>query len=157
MNWLSNLPHMLSAIQKSSFNSLAASDAKGLLQMAMPSFVGVVREEWPAWRGPSLPAPVAEAIQARAPKYVGKKTVVGFNVLKDFVLLQARSRVPADDLSDRELEIAQHFADGADYKSVAQSLSLSPFTVRNHLNNIYIKLGINEKASLVYELSKLTH
>ncbi len=155
LNWLSNLPHLYSAVQKSSFNSLAACNAEGLLQMAMPSFVEAVRQEWPQWRGPLLPPPVTEAILAEAPKYVGKKAVVGFHTMSDLILLRIRSRVPADDLSSRELEIARFFADGADYKTVAQSLSLSPSTVRNHLNNIYFKLDINDKTNLVSELAKL--
>ena len=63
----------------------------------------------------------------------------------------------ADDLSSRELEVAQSYADGEDYKTIAQNLSISPSTVKVHLNKIFLKLAINEKASLVAKLRQMTH
>jgi DNA-binding CsgD family transcriptional regulator len=157
MNWLTNLPHILSPKQRSSFNSIAACDTTGILQVAMPSFVDACRQEWPAWKGPSLPSCVIEVVQARLFKYVGNNVVLNMHPMDNLLLLRARSKVPADGLSTRELEVAQQFAEGIDHKSIAQALSLSPSTIRTHINNIYTKLEINNKANLASALSRLAH
>jgi FixJ family two-component response regulator len=43
------------------------------------------------------------------------------------------------------------------YKTIAINLDISPATVKTHTNNIYSKLGINDKATLGVELGKLSH
>ena len=154
-NWLTNLPHMFSAQQRSSFNALAACDNSGLLHVAMPSFVDICRKEWPLWKGPSLPQEIIDA--ASSPSYVGQSIVVSILKTNELTLLRARMKMPADKLSSRELEIAQHISSGDDYKTIAINLDISPATVKTHTNNIYAKLGINDKATLGVELSKLSH
>lgn len=156
INWLTNLPNMFSAYQRSSFNALAACDNAGLLHVAMPSFVEICREEWPSWKGPFLPHEVLETARENQ-NYIGQSIVVSMFQIKELTLLRARIKVPADKLSPRELEIAQRFAGGTDYKTIAQELSISPSTVKVHLNKIYNKLDINEKASLVAKLGQMTH
>lgn len=156
-NWLTNLPHLFSPKQRSSFSSIAACDAAGSLQVAMPSFVDSCRREWPTWKGPYLPSDVIDKLREGSQKYVGNEIAVSMRPLGDIIVLRARSKVPADELTLRELEVAQHFSDGSDYKTIAQSLALSPSTIRTHLNNIYVKLSIDNKANLVSELGKLGH
>lgn len=75
----------------------------------------------------------------------------------DLLLLRVRPKLAADDLSMRELEVAQRFSAGENHKTIAQQLSVSPSTVRGHLTNIYNKLNINGKASLVAEIQRMTH
>lgn len=156
-NWLTNLPHMLSENQRSTFNSIAACDGLGILHVAMPSFMETCRTEWESWKGPTLPKEVIDVMKKGGLKYVGKNIVVSLCRLDDLLLIRARPIIAADKLSPRELEVAQHFAAGSDYKTIAQDLSISPATIKVHLNNIYIKLEINEKASLVAEIRRLTH
>ena len=156
-NWLTNLPHLLSANQRSTFNSIAACDSFGILRVAIPSFVKTCRMEWPGWKGPSLPECVQESLRSGTLKFVGKHIVVSMFYLDDLLLLRARPIMPADDLSPRELEVAQRFAGGIDYKSIAQELSISPSTIKAHLSKIYTKLDINDKASLGEKLRQLTH
>lgn len=48
-----------------------------------------------------------------------------------------------DALSEREREVADLVSDGLCYKSIARRLDISENTVRNHLRNIYRKLGLN--------------
>ena len=53
-------------------------------------------------------------------------------------------------------QLAQQVSEGNDYKTVAQVLQLSPSTVRTHVNNIFLKLGINDKAmigNLLWQMS----
>ena len=64
-------------------------------------------------------------------------------------LLRIRPQQRADRLSAREREIAGHFADGQNYKAIAQRVGLAPATVRNHLRNIYAKLDIQHRVELI--------
>jgi DNA-binding CsgD family transcriptional regulator len=156
VNWLTNLPNMFSAYQRSSFSALAASDNSGLLHIAMPSFVEICREEWPTWKGPFLPKPVLEAMQNKN-SYIGQSIVVSNFQINEITLLRARAKAPADHLGARELEIAQQIADGKDYKTIAIDMGISPATVKTHTINIYAKLGINDKARIAVELGKMCH
>jgi DNA-binding NarL/FixJ family response regulator len=52
-------------------------------------------------------------------------------------------------LTPRELEVLQLLVQGEDYKSVAQKLFLSLFTVRAHVRNIYDKLHVHTKSQAV--------
>ena len=53
------------------------------------------------------------------------------------------------DLTERELEIIELFADGYNYKEVANKLSISSHTVETHKKNIFEKLEINSVVGLV--------
>jgi len=83
--------------------------------------------------------------------------VISMSLQGDLLLLRARPKLAADELTTRELEVAHRFASGSNYKTIAQQLSVSPSTVRGHLTRIYSKLNISEKASLVAEIRRMTH
>ena len=46
-------------------------------------------------------------------------------------------------LSEREKEVIKIIADGRNNESIAEKLSISIHTVRDHLRNLYIKLDID--------------
>jgi DNA-binding CsgD family transcriptional regulator/tetratricopeptide (TPR) repeat protein len=50
-------------------------------------------------------------------------------------------------LSVRELQVLAHVADGKTNRQVADDLSISPHTVRRHLENIFAKLGVSGRAA----------
>jgi len=52
-------------------------------------------------------------------------------------------------LSERELEVLQHFAGGLSNQEIASRLSLSPHTVKVHSRNIYGKLGVHNRMQAV--------
>jgi PAS domain S-box-containing protein len=52
-------------------------------------------------------------------------------------------------LSDREIEVLTLLAEGLSTKNLAQKLSISHFTARNHIQNILVKLGLHSKAQAV--------
>ena len=52
-------------------------------------------------------------------------------------------------LSERELEIIRHFAEGLSYKEIANQLNLSTKTIESHKNNILQKLELNTTIDLV--------
>ena len=155
MNWLTNLPNGFSAYPHSSINTLAACDNTGLLHVAMPAFVDICRKEWPSWKGPFVHEDVLKS--AHNQSYIGASIAIRIFKMNELTLLHARTKVPADKLSSRELEIAQHISTGDDYKTIALNLDISPATVKTHTSKIYLKLGINDKAQLAVELGKLCH
>jgi len=55
-------------------------------------------------------------------------------------------------LSPRELEVLQPFMEGRRVAKIARRLSISPHTVRNHLQSIYRKLGVRSQAELIEKL-----
>lgn len=59
------------------------------------------------------------------------------------------SAEPVPDLSDRECEVLQLFADGHLPGEVADRLFISPKTVRNHLSHIYAKLGVSDRSQAI--------
>lgn len=140
------LEHLASGMQRVQQQSLAAADGKGVIHVMDDGFSGLMQAEWPDWRGPSLPEPLAKIV-ASGP-YIGRAIAVHAEPVLDMFLLKARMRTAVDGLSRRELEIARHFADGLTNKEIAQKLGLAPATVRNHLSSIYLKLGVGSKAEL---------
>ena len=52
-------------------------------------------------------------------------------------------------LSDREIEVLEHLAEGQVYKQIGAQLGLSPSTVRSHLHRIYHRLGAVDRAQAV--------
>jgi DNA-binding response OmpR family regulator len=56
---------------------------------------------------------------------------------------------PPSPLTEREREVVTLLARGRTYKQVANAMRLSQSTVRNHLHNVYNKLGVVDRAQAV--------
>ena len=56
-------------------------------------------------------------------------------------------------LTQREQTIAERYAQGATYKTIAAGLEIAPSTVRNHLASVYRKLEVRNKPELIHALS----
>ncbi|MEY2441432.1 MAG: two-component system, NarL family, nitrate/nitrite response regulator NarL [bacterium] len=65
--------------------------------------------------------------------------------------IRMRSSEPRPVLSPREHEILVLTADGLSAPHVAKRLMLSPATVRTHLQHLYDKLGVSDRAAAVAE------
>ena len=63
-------------------------------------------------------------------------------------LIQGRSKLLADQLSEQQMKVANYSVDGLSFKEIARCMDLSPATVRNYLTNIYRKLGVKNRAQL---------
>lgn len=50
-------------------------------------------------------------------------------------------------LSEREHQVLDGLADGASNQNIVDALHISPDTVRNHLENIYAKLGTTSRTA----------
>jgi DNA-binding NarL/FixJ family response regulator len=58
----------------------------------------------------------------------------------------------SNNLSPRELQVAQSASMGLGDKEIAKQLGISPATVRTHLDNAFKKLGINNRSVLARKL-----
>lgn len=61
----------------------------------------------------------------------------------------ATSRPHADLLTAREVEVMDHVASGLTNREIARTCFLAEKTVKNHLNNIFPKLGVTTRAEAV--------
>lgn len=62
---------------------------------------------------------------------------------------------PATLLTERELQIATLVAQGRPNKQIANQLRISEWTVSTHLRRIFIKLGVESRAAMVYRCASL--
>lgn len=53
------------------------------------------------------------------------------------------------ELTEREREILEHIARGHSNQRIAADLVLSPKTVRNHVSNVFAKLGVHDRAEAI--------
>lgn len=58
------------------------------------------------------------------------------------------------ELSKRELDVLQLVATGKDYRQIAETLFISPATVRKHIENIYQKLHVHNKVEAIQKAQK---
>ena len=58
-------------------------------------------------------------------------------------------------LTGRELQIAAMIAQGDATKNVAHKLRISEWTVGSHLRRIFAKLGVDNRAAMVYRCASL--
>jgi two-component system nitrate/nitrite response regulator NarL len=65
--------------------------------------------------------------------------------------IRARAEAPGRLLSEREMEVLRLTADGCSAPEIGRQLYLSAATVKTHLQRIYEKLGVTDRASAVAE------
>ncbi len=65
--------------------------------------------------------------------------------------VRARGRPDRPALTDREMEVLRHVAAGRGAPEIAGLLFLAPATVKGHLQSVYEKLGVSERAAAVAE------
>jgi NarL family two-component system response regulator LiaR len=67
------------------------------------------------------------------------------------VLIEATVRPPAPghDLTDREREVLRLIVNGLNNREIGNYLTISPSTVKNHVSNIFAKLGVSKRTEAV--------
>ena len=156
------MPHVVEALRIN--ESLAAltvgadSDARaamaiagldGTLHYVGPRFVERMRLEWPQWTSTRLPACVLEgAARVDGADWSGRSIGLVVERVGELLFVRTRALCPVAKLSSREVRVAALYGAGRSHKEIARMLELSPATVRNHLQRIYAKLSVNDKAQL---------
>jgi DNA-binding CsgD family transcriptional regulator len=64
------------------------------------------------------------------------------------IVTHPRAKAGWDSLTDSELKVVNLIAQGVTNRDVATQLHLSLYTVKNHVHNVFAKLGINSRAQL---------
>jgi DNA-binding CsgD family transcriptional regulator len=170
--WRANrIAHLGQARERGARPTYAAAlcDRQGLLHLSDNAFAALLRREWPAWRGPEVPAALlpflqraltgkrdeaAEPAYGAASAYVGESLVAKFERRADQAFIRLRAKGDYDRLAPRERQIARLFGAGHSQKEIAKALSLAPSTVSNHLAIVYMKLGIRDKAQLAMQVAR---
>ena len=76
-------------------------------------------------------------------------------VMRQFSALPGRQSPLVDDLTPREREVLTLIAEGLRNKAIAAQLSISEKTVKNHINNVFSKLHLNDRAqAILYAIRK---
>jgi DNA-binding NarL/FixJ family response regulator len=96
------------------------------------------------------PARLVEAIHAAARGESFLQPSIAAKVLAEFNRLSPRqpqpgSTVPLEKLSSRELEVLRQLAAGKSNKEIGAALNLAEGTVKNHLSNVFGKLGVLDR------------
>ena len=65
--------------------------------------------------------------------------------------VHSRWRADAPSLSERERQVLEMIAEGMSAPEIGRRLFLSPATVKSHLQNLYEKLGVSDRAAAVAE------
>jgi len=103
------------------------------------------------WKGDSG-ADLAKALRAVAAGEIWARRRVMTRVLEELSALAPRVERPQgaapSRLTPRELKIAELVAQGCNNREIAETLRLSENTVKNHLTNIFQKVGCRNRAQL---------
>jgi DNA-binding NarL/FixJ family response regulator len=76
------------------------------------------------------------------------KEVTGFlEPDRGSILTRSARSQPAEQLTEREVELLHLVADGLTNDEIAEQLTLSARTVERHLSNVYRKLGVSGRAA----------
>lgn len=94
------------------------------------------------------PDEISDAVHAAARGEIVLSPGVQAGIAREIRLRRQDDR-PA--LSPREREILAMTAEGMSAPDIARRLALSPTTVRTHLQNLYDKLGVSDRAAAVAE------
>ena len=164
------MPHLVASWHMNAIHFLGAStgarhvqararalvDRFGVIDNAEPGLANLLRSESPAWRGPVLPAPLLAIVRGETGAWNGTAIVAALERKLDdgAVVISVRRRVPVDELSARELQVAREFASGKSHKEIAALLGTSPATVRSQIQSVYTKLGVDKKVDLLRQLDE---
>ncbi len=97
----------------------------------------------------STPDEIIDAIKELRQGGAPMSTAVARRVVSHFRPLQARTDLGAEKLSDREYTVLELLAQGLLYKEIAERMSLSTGTVKQHIHRMYRKLHVQNRVEAV--------
>jgi two-component system nitrate/nitrite response regulator NarL len=85
----------------------------------------------------------------RGEHWVGREAVSGLvEALRRVTQSGQRPRLPRASLTPRERDVIREVTEGATNKDIAAKFALSEQTIKNHLSNIFDKLGVSSRLEL---------
>ena len=126
---------------------LATCNEEGILYDADDFFVELLKQDWPDWQSARLPDRLLQTLM----KFNVVKTdnhFYRYTLLDNLYLLVGSRLGTLEKLSKREFQIAFIYSNGSTSKEIANQLSISPVTVKNHVAKIYGKLDLDSKDKL---------
>jgi len=73
-------------------------------------------------------------------------STIAQKVMRQFTALPDKQTALVDDLTPREVEVLKLIAEGLSNREIAQELTISEKTVKNHINNIFSKLHVYDRS-----------
>jgi len=73
----------------------------------------------------------------------------GGRVIPEEVAKSLAERMPLSDLTPRETDVLRQMVAGGSNKEIAGILGLGAATIHTHVSNIFMKLGVNDRAAAV--------
>jgi NarL family two-component system response regulator LiaR len=73
-------------------------------------------------------------------------STIAQKVMRQFSALPEKQTALVDDLTPREVEVLKLIAEGLSNREIAQELTISEKTVKNHINNIFSKLHVFDRS-----------
>lgn len=132
----------------------AVVDGSGQIHAAEPGFGQLLRDAFPAWSGPLLPAELAATLAGNAPFVdLGRLRVTIRR--RDRIVLGISRRDAEPALTAAEWRVAQAYARGRSAPRLAADFGVSPRTVRNQLATLYRKLDVHDRIELIARLRQL--
>jgi DNA-binding CsgD family transcriptional regulator len=154
INRIVNLDKMYTTRPCSS-TRLALVDGKGVIYRSEAGFDSLLQQEWPAWDGDRLPVELkAAAGDGVKCHYRGARIDLELRKAADLWFVRGRTLDPFDRLGEREREVAVQYARGRAYKEIARTFGVSPGTVRTQIQQVYRKLGVQDKGELATLLAR---
>ena len=104
----------------------------------------------------AISSPTA-AIDLQSSNYLSLFEINGQNlaIVIEAEQVENTSYDPASFLTKREGEIATLVAQGNSNKQIANQLHISEWTVSTHLRRVFVKLGVDSRAAMVYRCADL--
>ena len=130
----------------------AIADLHGAIYNCDVAFVTLMQEEFTGWARQTLPTKLLTHFMIYRTPYVGAQLVMTPRLEQRLLFLSVRPRCRADNLTTRERTIANLVCKGNTYKEIARTFSRSPATVRNQIQTVYVKLGVDNIAGLIEEM-----
>lgn len=156
-------PHLLQAIKinrrvvsvgDAAVGAPAIAALDGHLRYAAQGLIGLLRLEWPTWRGDKLPTELMAALRASPVLcYEGERIEANARLSGGVLVLQVKPLSALAGLSAREAAAAKLYGAGMSTKEIARQMAVSPNTVRNFIQRVYKKLAVNDKAALAVALA----
>jgi DNA-binding CsgD family transcriptional regulator len=126
-------------------------EVSGVIIYQDTSFQIFMRGVFPDYKVFKMPQPLLQKfLENRQYFQTVGPMVMQANWVGNFCFLFVRAPNKMDVLTQRERGVAQFYGTGLTYKEIGKELSISPSTVRRHIEATYGKLNVNNKADLAF-------